>query len=377
MNHYITKIAWGLHRRLSRLLDKSEVDEYISGIEKSISKLSNQQKLTAEQKREISEYYEKVLKSEVPTQWHEYFTARLGVFDKKYIPTSIYKTDIIGRLNIYPLKRAYTDKNITDLILPNAHQPHIYLKNMNGYYTFEGKPVTKEGAAELCKDLGPVIIKPSLTARGEGVRKLNIVNGKVLSTGENLIDVLTKYGKDFLIEDLVEQHEQMNVLNPSSVNTIRIVTYRSGMDIKIVYTVIRIGRAGQEVDNESAGGISAKINSDGTIAKYAYGAPGVDKVEYTDTGAKLEGFVVPSYKEALDFVKEQHYNLPYFNIVGWDIAIEKDGKPIVIEFNMTPDLSQSANGPAFGDLTEEIFAEAMKYNNTYSRISQRSMWMRR
>ena len=137
------------------------------------------------------------------------------------------------------------------------------------------------------------------------------------------------------------------------------------MDIHIVYTVIRIGRKGMNVDNESAGGISAIIHPDGCIGKYAYGAPGVDKIEVTDSGVRLEGYKVPSFDKAQELVKMSHMQLPYFNLIGWDIAIEEDGSPIMIELNLNPDLSQSANGPAFGDYTEMILQDAMSRKDTW------------
>lgn len=354
--------------------DNQIKNEYIRGINRSYNKLSSKNDLTPDQELEIKNFYKKFNYFDIPLSWHKYFTSRLNIFSPIYIPTSLYKTDIVGRLNIFPLKRAYTDKNISDVILPSSIQPRIILKNMNGYYYYEGEPVSKEEALKLCENIGSVIIKPSLTGRGVGVQRIRIEDGKNMINNKSLASIFEEYKSDFLIQEIVEQHELMEKLNPSSVNTIRILTYRSGMDIKVVYTVIRIGRKGQTIDNESAGGISARINSDGRIAKYAYGAPGVDNVEYTDNNVQLEGYLVPSFSKAIDLVKRQHYNLPYFDLIGWDIAISKAGEPILIEFNMTPDLSQSANGPAFGKYTELILSDASKRKNTWSWIAQKSMW---
>ena len=353
--------------------DKQEVNSYIAGIQNSYHKLSVKKELTTEQKKEIQDYYTKWLGYPIPLEWHQYFTSRTGVYSKLYFPTSEYKTSIVGRLNVYPLKRAYTDKNVTDLILPNARQPRIVLKNMNGYFYFDGNAVSKEEAIQRCYDIGEMILKPSLTGRGKGVKRICIHNGQD-TDGQSLASIFSEYQSDFLIEDLVHQHKDMAALNDSSVNTIRILTYRNGMDVYVLYTVVRIGRKGQAIDNESAGGISARINPDGRLAKYAYGAPGVDKVEYTDSGVLLEGYMIPSYEKAISFVKEQHLYLPFFNLIAWDIAIEEDGEPIMIEFNMTPDLSQSAYGPAFGDYTEMILKDAMSKKNTYSEVEKTLMW---
>jgi hypothetical protein len=163
----------------------------------------------------------------------------------------------------------------------------------------------------------------------------------------------------------------MKALNPSSVNTIRILSYRSEMEILILYTAIRIGRKDTVIDNESKGGMSANINSNGIIDKYAYALPQEGKIEVTDSGIKLEGYVVPSYDKAVKLVQEQHLNLPFFDIVAWDIAIREDGEPIIIEWNVFPGLSQSACGPALGKYTERIIHELKEKYLKRNRLLQK------
>ena len=374
MNNIINKLVKRILIKLSNYKDKQEMNSYLEGIRLSFNKLVNKKELTKEQKKEIQDFYSNLLGYHIPLDYHKYFTSRTGIYSKLYFPTSIYKTDIVGRLNVYPLKRAYTDKNISDIILPNIHQPKVFLKNMNGYFYFEGKPVDRNDAIQLCSNLGEVIIKPSLTGRGIGVSKITIQNGLTNLDEKSIQEVFDVYKEDFLIEELVHQHPLMTALNPSSINTIRIVTYRNDMEIVVVYTVIRIGRKDKPIDNESAGGISTIIYQDGTLGKYAYGSPGNDNIEFTDSGVRLEGYMSPSFSNAIDMVKKAHYQLPYFKLMGWDIAIEEDGTPTMIEFNTTPDLSQSANGPAFGEYTEMILKEAKSRNNTWSRIALECMW---
>lgn len=357
----IEKVLNGIARYLTKEADKKK----IRGIKKSCSKIKGKKELSREQIEEIQEYFKGLLGHTVPTEWHQYFYSRTGIYSKKYIPTCEYKNHLIGRLNVYPLHLAYNDKNMTDITLPHTHQPKIYLKNMGGYYYFDGRAVSEEEALSLCGNLGEVIIKPSLTGRGKGVKRIVISNGKTDYKNLSLTEVFDEYNADFLIQKVIRQHAEMSALNPSSINTIRIVSYRNGMDVHIVYTVIRIGRKGMNVDNESAGGISAIIHPDGCIGKYAYGAPGVDKIEVTDSGVRLEGYKVPSFDKAQELVKMSHMQLPYFNLIGWDIAIEEDGSPIMIELNLNPDLSQSANGPAFGDYTEMILQDAMSRKDTW------------
>ena len=355
-----------LQRILNTYLERVYNERFLKKIKSSYKNLKVSKSLSAEQVKEIQDFYRKTIGHKVPIDWHQYFYARTGVFSKLYIPTSEYKSNLIGRLNIYPVHLAYNDKNMTDVTLPHTHQPHIYLKNMSGYFYAEGKAITREEALELCKNLGDVIIKPSLTGRGVGVKKIHLKNGIVNNGKQTILELFDEYQADYLIQKVIKQHSEMVALNPSSINTIRVVSYRSGMEVKAVYTVIRIGRKGMNIDNESAGGISAIIKNDGTIGKYAYGAPGNDMIEFTDSGVRLDGYKVPSFDKAIDLVKFSHMQLPYFNLIGWDIAIEENGSPIMIELNLNPDLSQSANGPAFGEYTEEILNDAMTRINTWT-----------
>ena len=371
LGNIVNRICKRLQRCLDKYFERDSDAKYLKKIRSSYSRLSTKKELSAEQVQEIQDFYKRTIGHEVPVDWHQYFYARTGIYSKYYVPTSEYH--LIGRLNIYPMHLAYNDKNMTELTLPNTHQPKIILKNMSGYFYAEGKALTKEDALELCKDLGDVIIKPSLTGRGVGVKKVHLENGMVNGGPQTVKELFKEYKADYLIQRIIRQHAEMAALNPSSINTIRLVSYRSGMEVKIVYTVIRIGRKGMNVDNESAGGISAVIRSDGTIGKYAYGAPGDDRIESTDTGVRLEGYKVPSFDKAIELVKFSHMQLPYFNLIGWDIAIEEDGTPIMIELNLNPDLSQSANGPAFGQYTEEILKDAMSRSDSWTPFTSKLM----
>ncbi len=364
----MSKIIVGLFKVMNRLQQRCAYRNYMGMKKKELrsrlSKVSNRKKLTDKQKKEIIDYYKRMTGMKISTLDHEYFYSRTGIYSKDYIPMSFFQSELIGRLNRMDLYDAYSDKNLDDVLLPGVKHPHYYLKNVNGYYYFEGRAVSRDEAIEQCKNLGEVIIKPSLSYKGTGVRKICISDGKTNWAGRTLDEVLSRYKKDFLIQEAVCQHERISALNPTSVNTLRMATYRSGMEVLLVYAVVRIGRKGQVIDNQSAGGISVAIRPDGTLGKYAFGSAGDDMIEKTDTGVVLEGYEIPSYEKAVETVKRLHYSLPLFDLVGWDISINRDGEPVLIEWNGRPGPSQTACGTGYGDLTERIITEVWSRKNT-------------
>ena len=325
--------------------------------------------LSKGQEADIQAYFKKHMGREVPTYWHQYTYSRNGLFSVKYIPASVYFSSIIYRLNNYQFSLAYVDKGFYDTLFSDVNRPQTFVKNVNGFYYDDKKNITKEDAINRCLDLKNAVIKPTLFGHwGKGVKLFHTENGFIPELNMSVEDLFSKYKKSFIVQSKLEQHPDIAKLNPSSVNTIRVMSYRKENEVIILYAVIRIGRAGKSVDNETAGGIKADIDlQTGRIKGTAFGSPTEKNMPQTDSGVTLDNYLIPSFPQILDFVKDLHSRLPYFKFVGWDISVDTNGNPVMIEWNRSTELSQVAHGPAFGDYTEEILASALKEENSLLR----------
>ena len=322
--------------------------------------------LTKGQETDIKAYFKKHLGREVPTYWHQYLYSRNGIYSEKYIPASVYVSSIIFRLNDLQYSAAYVDKGFYDTLFPDVNRPQTFVKNINGFYYDDRKPISKEEAIYRCSNLKEAVIKPSVFGTwGQGVKLFHTDNGFIPELNMSVPDLFSQYKKSFIIQSKLEQHPDLAKLNPTSVNTIRVMSYRKENEVIILYAVIRIGRMGKVVDNETAGGIKADIDlQTGRIKGSAFGSPKEKNMPQTDSGAVLDNYLIPSFPQVLDFVKNLHLRLPYFRLIGWDISVDTNGNPVMIEWNRSSELSQVAHGPAFGDYTEEILATALKERNT-------------
>lgn len=349
----------------NKLFKHAEMKKDKKSITKHFKELEQHRTLTKEQKKEVDEFYVSMIGRTVPLYCHEYFYSRTGVFTKEYIPKDFYHCDLLPRANMVQRMSAFGDKNMMDFMLPGENVVHSIIKNINGYFYYKGRPVSKEEAVTLCQNMEKVIIKPSGRSQGHGVQLFSVKNGITDLDGKSIRQLFESYKKDFLIQEWVKQHKDMAALNPTSVNTMRILSYRSGMEVLIIYSVVRIGRSGSVIDNQSAGGMSTTIDKDGKLGKFAFGGYAEDNVDRTDTGVILEGYQLPSYDKAIEMVKRMHLKLPFFDIIGWDVAIEEDGEPILIEFNTAPGLSQSAFKSGMGENTERIIRELWQKPNSW------------
>jgi len=200
---------------------------------------------------------------------------------------------------------------------------------------------------------------------GEGVFK--ITEEDLRSDEEKLTGVYNEVMQgDFLIQDTVIQHDEVNKLNPHCINTIRIDTFtNSNMVSRAFSSFMRIGINKAYLDNISSGGVFVGINFEkGSLnpvvfSDFSHGK-GVAYNEHPNTGTKFDGFQIPFYKEARKLAEDAAQYVPQIRLVGWDIAIQPDG-PVIIEGNHHPgigfsEISQKGfrNNPVFMELYSEI-----------------------
>lgn len=329
-------------------------------------KLYPMKPLSSGQIADVKAFFKKHIGREVPTEWHQYFYSRNGLWSEKYIPTSVYNTDILWRLNKFPFRYAYADKGVYDSVFYDMNRPQTIVKNKGGYYFDDKCAITEAEAIERCSNLHEAIIKPTLGGTwGVGVKLIHSDDGIITDLNCSVKDLFASYKQNFIVQERLEQHPDLARLNPTSLNTIRVMSYHRGDVIVILYAVIRIGRQGQIIDNETAGGIKADINlQTGRIMGCAMGSPTEGRMPMTDVGTPTDGYQIPCLDKVLEMIKTMHIRIPYFNLIGWDMSVDKDGNPALIEWNSAPQLSQVGHGPAFGDLTEEILDVAMSRDNS-------------
>lgn len=312
--------------------------------------------LTSEQKNEIQDYYQKHYGKKLPDfLWHQYYYTRNDVFSPKYIPNYIL-AEINNALYDVNISKAYDDKNLYYTLFPDICQAKAYINCINGYYYNNGLHLSFEEALNMVSNLGHVIIKPAYcSCNGDGVKHLHIYNGIDTRSNKSIKNIFADYGKNFVIQEVIQQHHDLAALNPSSVNTIRMVTYRRGEEIALIYAVMRMGKFGSEVDNTSAGGMTCKIDERGKLSKYAICSKPAGRFEKNEAGLVFENYQVPCFDKIFDRAQIMHFRMPYFIMIGWDFSVNENNEVVFVEMNAPFGLHQPANGPGYGKYTDEIF----------------------
>lgn len=213
------------------------------------------------------------------------------------------------------------DKNLYGLIFRDLRQPKTIARKIDGLYMDEGyEPLTLQEVIGRCMAQGSIIVKVAVeSSGGMGIRIWNSQDGM-----ERLEKCLS--GRDFIIQELVSQHESLSALHPSSVNTLRIISLIWKGEVRILSRILRMdgGRC----------------------------------TSHPDTGVVFKGYHVPGIDRCDAIIHREAWRLAHTcKLASWDFCIGKDGEPILIEVNMSYggiSLHQITNGPLFGPLTREI-----------------------
>ena len=317
--------------------------------------------LTQMQKKQIKDFWKPYCR--VSSRWAQYYAAKNGLFDPRYIPNDLYYTKIDQHFNSRKQGYGFNDKNYYCKIFSGIKQPEVVVRKINGLiFDDDFNQITSAEAKQRILQHHEVICKPSQeSGSGRGIMFFDAHSEKDIDRFLN-----DPSYDDYIVQKLLEQHDELDRVHKGSINCIRITSILFDDGVHVLSCVLRMGFGNSKVDNATAtdnegyDGMSCGINENGCLKKFAYGYTTGDRCEQHPDGLVFEGFQIPSFDRAVELVKAAHPLIGHFRLVSWDVAIDKDGDPVLIEANMRKgaiNFHQFNNGPLFGDLTERVLRE--------------------
>lgn len=285
-----------------------------------------------------------------------------------FVPENIYYNKIEPALNNKAFTLAYADKNFYEKFLLDYKNyfPETILRGINGtvydsYYNPANENIINSTIAESAL----YIIKPaSETSGGANVALMTKSNNRffVNKKDHSFIDFLyilnVTYSGNFVIQKKIEQHRWFRDFNETSINTIRLFTYRSVENEKVIplHAIIRFGKPGSIVDNQAAGGLTCGIGSNGNLNNFVSNKYGVrfEDLPFLETKANTK---VPFLDEIKEVAIKIASNYNYHRLLGFDFCVDNNNNIKLLEINcknIEINFLQINNGPLFGDYTEEI-----------------------
>ncbi|NLA95660.1 MAG: hypothetical protein GX838_02285 [Clostridiaceae bacterium] len=341
-----------LNKRADAVMTRAMVWSIRSGSRKEFK--NRRCGISREQKQAIQSYWRRYTKKNRPL-FQALYACMHGAFDVRYLPDDLYLTRMIGYLN----DRDYavlTNKCLQPLLF-NCRQPEtVFMRIKGSFYNADYQLISREEAIRLFLECGEAVVKPATrTHSGKGIQFYAAVNAAELS---DFLD--THFGQipSYIVQKIVKQHTALAAIHESSVNCLRVMTLLIDGQAVALSTVLKMGAGGSQVDNLGFGGIVCGVREDGRLREVAFSANG-DRFDRHPQGFDFSGYLVPSFQAVKELAMKMAERLPYSRLIAWDIAVAEDGEPVLIEYNDIGELGfmQYANGPLFGDYTDQVLSE--------------------
>ena len=317
--------------------------------------------LTDEQRKEVEAFWSRysfAYQNNILTQ--QYYTKVSGRFDPRYCSEGLNAYYMYRFYDSVDYHTAFHDKNYRECLFHDFRFTPAVAHRIRGcYYNDKMEKVRFYQMVNQLEKLvntteEKLIVKPTPGGGGNGIQFIR--RGDTKTDIANLLDSIK--GDDVIIERFIKAHPVYAAANPTSLNTLRIITFMHRQEFQVICIVFRMGATGKEVDNFAQGGVACPVSPEGICADW-----GVDhwgkRHDVHPNGFEFAGYKLCSVDKALEMVKKMHARIPQFKQMSWDIAIDETGEPMLVEMNPRGDIAvyQVWGALPFGEKTKEILDE--------------------
>ena len=347
---------------------KIELSKKHRAVEKNIIRGHS---LTKEEINLINNYFIEHTGKKIDLYWHLKYKTISGHFDYKYFPDIYYNADLKHLMNDKYYVEVYSNKYVLSKIIKGSGLDVLTPENVIScndgvMLDHDDNLISKEDAIRHITNKQNLFFKNSVgTYGGDGCTLYETV------TQEDAIRIIKSGGNNFLLQKTIKNQKDLFLLNPSTLNTFRIITYYCGDKIYTAPLILRIGRKNGQIDNAHAGGMFVGVDDNGYIISDAKTVKGDTIVKHPDTGIVFKGYFIKNIPLLRETAIKLAALLPQTKLVDWDLTLNEEGKPVCIEANIDSGsiwLMQMTHGvPVFRNQTEQML-NMVKNVNTFKQI---------
>lgn len=218
-----------------------------------------------------------------------------------------------------------------------------------------------------------LFVKPLTGCGGRGAERWDLVGPRSWSNAELTLDDrqlrqrLRSKRHPLLVQRRIYPHAALEPLTSGALPTVRALTVldeRGQPELVAASFRMSMGE-NRTVDNIHAGGLACRISLDdgqlGPASDLGSDARLGWHRHHPTTHARIEGTVLPYWREVTALAVRAHRAFPGRIMIGWDIAITQDG-PLIIEGNRGPDMDLMQRFMEIGFCGHHRFGELIAHH---------------
>lgn len=168
----------------------------------------------------------------------------------------------------------------------------------------------------------------------------------------------------WIVQQRLQQHADLQKINSSCINCVRIVTFHdTSGTITVDFSILRLGTAGSMADNWYKGSLSVHVDPDTGRMGQGVSCPTSGSRWYQvhpDSKVHFTGTRVPYWEDCVELSRRVAANFSGTPSVGWDIVVTPEG-PVLVEGNANWGL-ESVQIHSDGYLTDPVRERLKTYD---------------
>ncbi len=191
--------------------------------------------------------------------------------------------------------------------------------------------VSESQFTALFRNCDMLIVKNMSGSGGHGIYTIPVKQNL-----DEIYSAICAAGKEVIVEEYFHQKGFLHDINPSSLNTLRIVTVRIGGGTEVILAAFRCGSTDAVIDNLHEGGFLFPINLRTGELETGNNYVTRNVCVHPKTGIQITGTLVPDWQRIKDYCCEAHQLAPEgLAWIGWDVCWS-EGDLLLIEGNASP-----------------------------------------
>ena len=277
--------------------------------------------------------------------WLYVYAHIAGEFKEGWIPDNYYGKVVIPKIQGYYGKVSFL-KPFTNHLFKKEVSPDIAYFINGFWFGKDLKPILRNNLiSELFTETDKIIFKLDQSYQGRGIFVFEEQDFDLSSIEQKGNGVIQKF---------IQQHPFFDAFVTSAVATIRMTTVvdlDNTISLRACY--LRLGRV-KDTHVKSNNHVRIPIDMDtGILYEEGYLANWKTVDRHPDSNISFANKEIPGFKACLELVFKLHKKMPMVRTIGWDVNVDKEANPVVMEWNgYSNDIkfSEATQGPCFKGL---------------------------
>jgi len=297
-------------------------------------------------RRQADAYAREVLGSKAYAPWLYVYAKGRGEFVEGWLPDNFFARVVIPNVNGV-LRYMASLKTFTSAVLDSSSIPDVGYVIDGRFYGPGYRPVAKDCARDVLFSRGDeVVVKRDDSAGGRDVF--------FLRADEFDPDALLVDAPNAVVQWRVDHHPLFTELSGAEGSNLRLVTVRlPDGSLEVRHAALRFGTPDARIYGHG-GGFHALVDHETGRFLERYIASDWRLIDRIPNGSRpLGSGLIPGYEASRSVCLALHAQVPHLGVIGWDVMIDADEEPWVVEWNARHPASyggETFRGPLFRGL---------------------------